>query len=98
MPGTGDIETPQCVYLSVRPSVHPSVTFSFRTVTPIRIAVFSRNFAGTCTISWGCAVVFEIGILFDFFNEFCWGGGLFTHLSFFLISCFLRIFGYFQHF
>ena len=41
---------------SVCPSVCPSVTFSFRTVTQKRIAVFSRNFAGTCTKSWGCAV------------------------------------------
>ena len=44
-PGTGDIATPP-VRLSV---VRPSVTFSFRTVTQKRIAVFSRNFAGTCT-------------------------------------------------
>ena len=44
-PGTGDIATPP----SVCPSVCPSVTFSFRTVTQKRIAVFSRNFAGTCT-------------------------------------------------
>ena len=51
-PGTGDIATPASVCLSVR----PSVTFSFRTATPKRIAVFSRNFAGTCTKSWGCAV------------------------------------------
>ena len=50
-PGTGDIATPP-----VRPSVRPSVTFSFRTVTQKRIAVFSRNFAGMCTKSWGCAV------------------------------------------
>ena len=41
---------------SVCLSVCPSVTFSFRTVTQKRIAVFSRNFAGTCTKSWGCAV------------------------------------------
>ena len=41
---------------SVCPSVRLSVTFSFRTVTQKRIAVFSRNFAGTCTKSWGCAV------------------------------------------
>ena len=33
-----------------------SVTFSFRTVTQKRIDVFSQNFAGTCTMSWGCAV------------------------------------------
>ena len=37
-------------------SVRLSVTFSFRTVTKKRIDVFSRNFAGTCTKSWGCAV------------------------------------------
>ena len=41
---------------SVCLSVCPSVTFSFRTVTQKRIDVFSRNFAGTCTMSWGCAV------------------------------------------
>ena len=41
---------------SVRLSVCLSVTFSFRTVTQKRIDVFSRNFAGTCTMSWGCAV------------------------------------------
>ena len=53
-PGTGDIATPP----SVRPprpsvclSVRLSVTFSFRTVTQKRIAVFSRNFPGTCTKS-----------------------------------------------
>ena len=49
--GTGDIATPP-----VRPSVRLSVTFSFRTATRKRIDVFSRNFAGTCTMSWGCAV------------------------------------------
>ena len=54
-PGTGDIATPP-VRPSVCLSVRPSVTFSFRTVTQKRIAVFSRNFAGTCTKSWGCAV------------------------------------------
>ena len=43
-PGTGDIATPPICL-----SVCPSVTFSFRTVTQKRIAVFSRNFAGTCT-------------------------------------------------
>ena len=57
--GTGDIAMPP-VCLSVRPSVclsvRPSVTFSFRTVTQKRIDVFSRNFAGTCTMSRGCAV------------------------------------------
>ena len=41
---------------SVRLSVRPSVTFSFRTVTQKRIDVFSRNFSGMCTMSWGCAV------------------------------------------
>ena len=30
--------------------------FSFRTVTRKRMDVFSRNFAGTCTMSWGCDV------------------------------------------
>ena len=40
----------------VRLSVRLSVTFSFRTVTQKRIDLFSRNFAGTCTMSWGCAV------------------------------------------
>ena len=39
-----------------RLSVCPSVTFSFRTVTQKHIAVFSQNFAGTCTMSWGYAV------------------------------------------
>ena len=56
-PGTGDIATPPVrpsVRLSVRLSVCLSVTFSFRTVTQKRIDVFSRNFAGTCTMSWGC--------------------------------------------
>ena len=43
------------VRLSVCLSVCPS-RFSFRTVTQKRIPVFSRNFAGTCTKSWGCAV------------------------------------------
>ena len=53
-PGTGDIATPP-VRLSVRTSVRLSlsvrlsVTFSFCTVIQKRIAVFSRNFAGTCT-------------------------------------------------
>ena len=37
------------------PPIHFSfrVKFSFRTVTLKSIAVFSRNFAGTCTMSWG---------------------------------------------
>ena len=64
-PGSGDIATPPSVCPSsvrpsvrpyVRPSVRPSGTLSFRTVTQKRIAVFSWNFAGTCTKSWGCAV------------------------------------------
>ena len=41
---------------SVCPSVCLSVIFSFRTVTQKRIDVFSLNFAGMCTMSWGCAV------------------------------------------
>ena len=44
------------IRLSVCLSVCPSVTFSFRTVTQKRIDVFSQNFAGMCTMSWGCAV------------------------------------------
>ena len=55
LPGFWDIATPP-VCLSVCPSVCPSVTFSFRTVTQKHIDVFSRNFTGTCTMSWGCAV------------------------------------------
>ena len=51
-PGREILQRPPSVRLSVR----LSVTFSFRTVTQKRIAVFSRNFAGTCTKSWGCAV------------------------------------------
>ena len=46
-------------YNAPRPSVHLSVRlsvmFSFHTVTQKRIDVFSRNFAGMCTMSWGCA-------------------------------------------
>ena len=62
-PGTGDIATPP-IRLSVCPSVRLSVMFSFRTVTQKRIAVFSRNFAGTC-------IVFDIdGMLFEFFMNF----------------------------
>ena len=45
-----------------------SVTFSFRTVTRKRIAVFSQIFAGTCTMSWGCAIV--IDVMFEFFMNF----------------------------
>ena len=56
-PGPGDIAT-----------VCPSVTFSFRTVTQKRIDVFSRNFAGTCTMTWGvCCIVID-GMLFEFFK------------------------------
>ena len=51
-PGTGDIATPPFIRLSVR----WSITFSFRTVTRKRIDLFSQNFTGTCTKSWGCAV------------------------------------------
>ena len=56
-PGREILQRPRpSVCLSVCPSVCLSVTFSFRTVTQKRIDVFSRNFAGTCTMSWGCAV------------------------------------------
>ena len=55
-PGWEILQHPPSVRLSVCLSVRPSVTFSFCTVTQKRIAVFSRNFAGTCTKSWGCAV------------------------------------------
>ena len=54
-PGREILQRPP-VCLSVCLSIRLSVTFSFRTVTQKRIAVFSRNFAGTCTKSWGCAV------------------------------------------
>ena len=68
-PGREILQRPR---LSVRPSVRPSVTFSFRTVTQKRIDVFSRNFAGMCTMSWGvCYIVFDIdGMLFEFFMNF----------------------------
>ena len=49
-PGREILQRPPSVCLSVC----LSVTFSFHTVTQKRIAVFSRNFADTCT--WGCAV------------------------------------------
>ena len=62
-PGTGDIATPPSVCPSVRPS-------RFRTVTQKRIAVFSRNFAGTCTKSWWCAVYFLI--LMEWCVNFVW--------------------------
>ena len=81
---------------SVRPSVCPSVTFSFRTLTQKRIAVFSRNFAGTCTKSWGCAV--QLLILMECCLNFL---GIFLYkfviYFFFKISCFLRVSCYFQH-
>ena len=60
---------------SVRLSVRPSITFSFRirTVTQKRIDVFSRNFAGTCTMSGG--VLYSlwywwnvVWIFYDFFK------------------------------
>ena len=54
-PGREILQRPPSVCLSVCPSVRPSVTFSFRAVTQKRIDVFARNFAGTCTMSWGCA-------------------------------------------
>ena len=55
----------------IRLSVCP-VTFSFRTGTRKRIDVFSQNFAGTCTMSWGCAVWFFYidGMLFKFCKNF----------------------------
>ena len=59
---------------NVRLSICPSVTFSFCNVTQKLIAVFSRNFAGTCTMSWGgglCCIVFDIdGMLSEFFMIF----------------------------
>ena len=65
-PGTGDIVT-YCL------SIRLSVTFSFRTVTRKRIDVFSQNFTGMCTMSWGwvCCIVFDIdGMLYEFFMNF----------------------------
>ena len=55
-PGREILQRPPSVCLSVRPSVCLSITFSFRTVTQKRIDVFSRNFAGMCTMSRECAV------------------------------------------
>ena len=58
------------------PSVYLSVTFSFRTVTRKHIDIFSQNFAGMCTMSWGgggggCCIVFDIdGMLFEIFYEY----------------------------
>ena len=71
---------------SVRPSVHPSVTFSFRTVTQKRINVFSQNFAGTCTMSWGVfCIVFDIdGMLFEFFKY--WKKYNFFFFQYFMFS------------
>ena len=58
----GDIATPP-----VGPSVCPSVTLSFCTVTRKCIAVFFKNFAGMCTM----AIVFYVDvILFEFFMIF----------------------------
>ena len=48
-PRMGDIAMPPHASICL-------VTFSFRTVTQKRMDVFSQNFAGTCTMSWGCAV------------------------------------------
>ena len=49
-----------------------SVTFRFRTVTWRRIALFPQDFAGTCTMSWGCAAWFLIfmGYYLNFFMNF----------------------------
>ena len=49
-PGREILQRPPSVCLSVCPS---RLVFA---LTQKRIAVFSRNFAGTCTKSWGCAV------------------------------------------
>ena len=69
---------------SVCLSVHQSGTFSFRTITRKRIDIFSRNFAGMCTMPLGCAVYFfDIdGMLFECFN-ISWGGGGVTFFFFF---------------
>ena len=45
------LKRPPDVCLSVSPSC-----FVFA-LTRRRIAVFPRNFAGMCTISWGCALI-----------------------------------------
>ena len=57
------------VCLSVRPSVHLSVTFSFRTVTQKRIAVFFSKLCRYVHQVMGvCCIVFGIdGMLFEFF-------------------------------
>ena len=72
---SGRAEGPGREILQCPPSVCLSVTFSFRTVTRKRINVFSRNFAGTCTMSWGCAVdkmcfFFRKPILSHFISRF----------------------------
>ena len=67
------------------PSVRP-VTFSFRTVTRKRIDVFSRNFAGTCTMSWG--------VLYSFW--YWWNVVEFFLETLFLIS--FCVLCYFQHY
>ena len=54
-PGQEILQRPR---LSVRLSV--CHVFHFRTVTRKRIAVISQNFAGMCTMSWGCVVWFLI--------------------------------------
>ena len=84
-PGTGDI------VMSVRLSVCPSVTFSFHTVTQKRITVFSWNFCRHVHYVMGvCWIDFDIDwMLFEFF--IFWK-------KIILISCFLRILCYFQHF
>ena len=82
------------------PSVRPSVAFSFRTVTQKLIAVFSGNFAGTCTKAWGvCCIVFDIdGMLFEFFKNFLnIEKNKIVRIFSFKISCFLRVLCYFQH-
>ena len=82
---------------SVRPSVRLSVTFSFRTVTQKRIAVFSRNFAGTCTMGV-CCIVFDIDGMFDFVMNFLnIEKNKILRFFFFKISCFLHVSCYFQH-
>ena len=57
-PGQEILQRPPSVWPSVRPSVRPSVCPSrlVFALTQKRINVFSRNFAGMCTMSWGCAV------------------------------------------
>ena len=47
-----------CIVIAVEYGsvIESTATFSFRTATQKRIAVFSRNFAGMYTRSWECAV------------------------------------------